>query len=511
MQVRGYTYKKRIIFLIFGFFFTINIISNGGHFDANDGIETFLVTESIVLKHTAKLDPTVPSVDALSFNIRPTMQALHSIQTGTSLKPDEPMKPMYSMRPLILSAIGVPLYMIADLLNISPIPVTAILTNSTILAFTSVIVFCFASELTKSRKVGFVASLIFGVTSFAWPYNTSLFPQPLESLFLIAATYFTYKSSLNKKRTHTVLGALFLGLSLNTHPTSFIFLPALLGYAILKLRNRKNIILFAVVLGFLILFLCCLNYIRFGSPFDFGYGTYGSLQVHSGWIGLLGLVFSPGAGLLFFFPIVILLPFAIKKMYSKDKILSILFAYVIVSAWLYFGTLSYGEPFAWSGAGGWGPRYLVPLTPFISVALAYLIMDSSRIMKVIVSSLSVIGFVVNLLGILTWYAYGYSYGWAVEALWKAENSMNVMTWVPQYSPIILHAKALITNYVGTIDISAYPTGYMRVGLYSCPVDSYLFCKFGLIPIIIGVILITILSYIILKNGRFIFPKKTLDQ
>lgn len=506
MQTHEYTHKKRIIFFIFTFFFTINIISNGGHFDANDGIETFLVTESIVLKHTAKLDPTVPSIGILGFNIRSTMEALHAIQTGTALKPDEPMRPMYSERPLLLSAIGVPLYIIANLLSISPIPTIAILTNSTILALTSVVIFCFSSQITKSRKIGFTTSLIFGVTSFAWPYNTSLFPQPIEALFLITSTFFTYRSFLSKERIHTTLGALFLGFSLYTHPTSFIIMPALLAFAILRLKDRKNIILFVSVLSFLILSLFFLNYIRFGAPLDFGYGIYGSLQSHFGWIGLLGLIFSPGAGLLFFFPVVIMLPFAIKRMYLEDKILSIFFTYVMVSTWLYFGTLSYGEPFAWSGAGGWGPRYLVPLTPFISVALAYLIKNASRTMKVIVSSLSVTGFVVNLLGVLTWYAYGYSYGWTVETLWKVKNSLNVMTWVPQYSPIVLHVKTLITNYVGSINISYYPTGYMRVGLYSCPVDSYLFCKFGLIPIILGIILIAILSYLILKNSKLIFSK-----
>src|ERR1051326_8335184 len=182
MQIQDFAVKKNIIFLVFSFFFAINILSNGGHFDANDGIETFLVTESIVLKHTAKLDPTVPSINTLHFDIHSTMNALQSLQTGKGLGPNDPMEPRYSNRPLLLSSIVIPIYLIADFTNAPPIALVALLFNSTVLALTSVIVFCFSAELLKSRKIGFIASLIFGISSFAWPYNTSFFPQPIEGL-----------------------------------------------------------------------------------------------------------------------------------------------------------------------------------------------------------------------------------------------------------------------------------------------------------------------------------------
>lgn len=514
MQFQQFVINKKIIFLVFTFFFTINILSNGGHFDANDGIETFLVSESMVLKHTAKLDPTVPSISTLGFDIHSTMNALQGIHTGKPLGPDERMTPMYSERPLLLSAIGVPIYLIAKLADVPPAPLVAILFNSTVLALTSMIVFCFSSELNKSRKIGFVTSIIFGVTSFVWPYNTSFFPQPIQGLFLITSTYYVYKSSLTKKNTHLVLGASFLGLSLYVQPTSLVFIPAILVYSILKLKNHRKAILFVSIVSMLLLSVGYLNYVRFGSLFDFGYGMYGSISVHGGWIGLLGLIFSPGSGILFFFPLCVLIPFAIKKMYREEKGLSILFIYVIVSSWLYFGTLSYGEPFAWSGAGGWGPRYLVPIIPFLTISISYLIRDMKKVTGGLISFLASTGFVVNLLGVLVWYAYGYSYGWTVEQLWKVKNSLNIMTWVPQYSPIILHAKALATNYVGTINISHYPTGYMRIGLYSCSIDSYLYCKFGLFPIILGSTLIILLLFLILKNEiplHQVFKLKTKDK
>ena len=56
------TINKKLLMLVFAFFLLVNIAFSGGHFDPWHGTETFLVTESMVLKHTAKLVPTSPSV-----------------------------------------------------------------------------------------------------------------------------------------------------------------------------------------------------------------------------------------------------------------------------------------------------------------------------------------------------------------------------------------------------------------------------------------------------------------
>ena len=48
--------------------------------DSWDGIESFLITESMVLKHTAKLDPTVPGVEKLNFDVRYTVFANKAIR-----------------------------------------------------------------------------------------------------------------------------------------------------------------------------------------------------------------------------------------------------------------------------------------------------------------------------------------------------------------------------------------------------------------------------------------------
>jgi glycopeptide antibiotics resistance protein len=55
---------------------------------------------------------------------------------------------------------------------------------------------------------------------------------------------------------------------------------------------------------------------------------------NNGWHGLVGLIFSPGAGLIFFFPVAILLPLAFKYMYRRNKGLFFLSAYIIIATWV---------------------------------------------------------------------------------------------------------------------------------------------------------------------------------
>ena len=141
------------------------------------------------------LYPDIPSVKTLHFDIRNSVYTNTVLQTGEY--PDKetmPLRPMYTVRSLLLSAAAVPFYLVASLFSISPIPIIALFFNSMIISLISVVIFLFSIEIFSSKKVAFVLSLIFGVGSFIWPYHTSFWSMPLQALCLISATYFIYKS-----------------------------------------------------------------------------------------------------------------------------------------------------------------------------------------------------------------------------------------------------------------------------------------------------------------------------
>ena len=156
-----------------------------------------------------------------------------------------------------------------------------------------------------SRKIGFLLGLIYGVCSFVWPYNTSLWPQPLQALTLIASAFFIYKSYAihhqlsfichytrpdNKKDSgssrgiyYAGLGGLFLGLSILAQPTSLVLIPGFIAFSIFSMRHHKKaLVSFLIALVITSFFVGLLNYVRFGSFTSFGYGYYSSLPLIMG-------------------------------------------------------------------------------------------------------------------------------------------------------------------------------------------------------------------------------------
>src|ERR687890_1748403 len=164
--------------------------------------------------------------------------------------------------------------------------------------------------------------------------------------------YTRLNNNNNKGIYFAGLGGLFLGLSVFAHPTSIIVIPGFIAYSVFSMRyNKKTMISFLLVLSLALLCIGVVNYLRFGSFTEFGYGSYfGTLSYNAGWTGLPGLLASPGKGLIFYFPVVIFLPLALKYMYRENKWLFFLITYVIIIHWVYFGTLDDAESRFWSGA-----------------------------------------------------------------------------------------------------------------------------------------------------------------
>jgi hypothetical protein len=522
-----HTSDKKLIFLIFIFFFLINIVSSGGHLDWWDGIEAFLVTESMALKQTAMLVPDVPSVKNLGFNVSYTVYTNTALQNGNASNlSSATLEPVYTVRSLLLSAAAVPFYYAAFIFSASPVVTVGLFVNSMFIALTAVIIFCICIEVLRSNKIAFAISLIYCVCSFVWPYNTTFWVQPLQGLLLVSSTYFILLTShrnhsylcnyvIERKRRSFLfagLAGLSLGLSVFAHPTSLIFIPAFLGYSFFSVMRyqKMDFILMLVILGTVLFYAGLTNYVRYHSFTEFGYGYFSTLAAHNGWKGLIGLFLSPGAGLIFYFPLAILLPLGAKYMYKENKSLFYLCLYIIVANWIYYGTLSFGfEPASWSGGVAWGPRYLLPVLPFMLIILGYIFrkIKKSIFLKSIVLGLCLAGFYVNLSGVLIWFQYGLMYGWTFERLATFPNYMDTLTWSPFYSPIILHTRALLTDYATTI----YPEQYVNTswhwagyGNAPCKFDFYIYCKLGTIPFVATIVSTAVIGVLIAVRIK-IFP------
>ena len=514
-----HTTDKKLTFLVFIFFFLINIITSGGHLDWWDGTEAFLVTESMVLKQTAMLDPAVPSVKDLGFNVNYTVYANIALQKGNISNPSSvTLEPIYTVRSLLLSAAAVPFYYAAVIFSASPVVTIGLFVNSLFIALTAVVIFCICIEVQRSNKIALAMSLIYCVCSFVWPYNATFWVQPLQGFLLISSAYFILLTShhnhsflcnyvLERKRKSLLfagLAGLSLGLSVFAHPTSLILIPAFLVYAFFSaMRHQKMDFSILLIIMGTVLFLAGLtNYVRYHSFTEFGYGYFSTLDAHNGWKGLIGLLISPGAGLIFYFPLTILLPLGAKYMYKENKSLFFLCLYIIVANWIYVGTLSFGfEPASWSGGVAWGPRYLIPVLPFMMIILVNVFRNLKKgyFLKIIVIGLCLGGFYVNLSGVLIWFQYGLMYAWSVEGVASHPNYMDVMTWSPFYSPIILHTKALLADYVSTIHPERYLNtswSWTSYGNAPCKYDFFIYCNLGTVPVIAALVSMAVVGILI---------------
>jgi hypothetical protein len=193
-------------------------------------------------------------------------------------------------------------------------------------------------------------------------------------------------------------------------------------------------------------------------------------------------------------------------MYRENKWLFFLIVYIISVHWLYFGTLGDTESRFWSGAIAWGPRYLVPVLPFITLAFGTLLArfkQSRLLLKASLLILCILGFIINLSGTLVWSEYGTIYAWDKEGLNRFPDSLEVIAWNLNYSPIILHTKVLMDDYVHKIYAEQYlNTGwhYITYGLAPCSYDLYIFCKFGIIPVVALLAIGILLALKIMDNG-----------
>jgi hypothetical protein len=70
-----------------------------------------------------------------------------------------PLEPVYVVRSLLQSAIGVHFYYAAIIFSALPLPIVAIFVNSLLISLTCVAIFCFSVELYESKKMTFVLSL----------------------------------------------------------------------------------------------------------------------------------------------------------------------------------------------------------------------------------------------------------------------------------------------------------------------------------------------------------------
>lgn len=257
--------------------------------------------------------------------------------------------------------------------------------NPLLAALTGALLVLCARHLGTSRHAAFIAALLWGLTTFAWP-------QARSTLSDVQATFLLFLAFHGILRLRARLVALDpvgwgppmqIGLCLGVASlTRIAVLPAviaLLGVMVWVARHHRRpgdssaiggevrvFLRAGAALGACLVLLLAFNQLRFGHPLETGYGP--ALKGFFGFPiqrGLAGLFLSPGRGLLPLAPTVLLLIPALSRLRREGDRLCLGTLAVMIPAVL----LPVAASGSWHGAWSFGPRYILPLLPFFALGV----------------------------------------------------------------------------------------------------------------------------------------------
>ncbi len=298
------------------------------------------------------------------------------------------------------------------------------------------------------------ASLLLGAalafSTYLWPHSRTFFSEPLTALLMLGSFYLLVRPRYGPPdgrgmALHMVASGALLALVLATKVQYAVAAPAFaiyLGWSTFSPhpgndspvpRARLLIRILTWGAGFVIglLPLMLYNWSVFGSPLLTGYGTdlRATFKTPLG-EGMYGLLLSPGKGLMWYAPPVLLAAWGLGRFARKHRAEAVFVLLLGASIVTLFALYAF-----WHGDGSWGPRYLIPFVPFAvlpAVALFDRLGSTAPLKSLAVAVVLSLGFFVNLLGALVNFDTYINLGYDDQT----------RHFVPEASPIIGHYNLL---------------------------------------------------------------------
>jgi hypothetical protein len=320
---------------------------------------------------------------------------------------------LYSKKGIGTALVGAPFYWLALQGPALGAVKALMLANALVTALTGWLVYRCILLLGYRPVVAVLTALAYGLGTMAWPYAKYFFSEPPTAAGLMLALWGLLSVRQKGQARYVVVAGSGLGLVLLAKVANAVTWPLFLAYGLwiaMHLPGQqemdrgarwKRLILLAlaflaplVVAG---LMLLVYNYMRTGSLLDLGYAADETFSTPLG-RGLAGLLFSPGKSLFLFSPLLVVALLGIPRMIRRDWETALL-SLGVVAAYL----LVYARWFMWWGGWSWGPRFLVPVLPFLSLFLAPVldyVLDSPRLwLKGLLAALALLSLGVQILGV----------------------------------------------------------------------------------------------------------------
>ena len=243
----------------------------------------------------------------------------------------------------------------------------AFFANALVTALGALVLAALVRRLGYRPGTALIMGGVYGLATLAMPYARTLFGEPTVALALLATLYGLRRSVATRSAGWSLAAGAALGLAICPRAINAPLIVLFALYLWQSSRDRRLLVVF------LASSLACglggyawYNAYRFGSPLVTGYQfSQGESFSTPPWIGFYGLLFSPFRGLFWFSPILLAAPFGIVRWWARHRWETLValclsgFYILLFSAW-----------WMWWGGFAWGPRFLLPVVPFILLLTA---------------------------------------------------------------------------------------------------------------------------------------------
>lgn len=245
--------------------------------------------------------------------------------------------------------------------------------------------FVFAVRLGYGVRRSLILSLILAFATSVWPDEQSVLEHIEVGFFLLLGMYFAFRfRDGGGGPFYLVAAGLGIGGAAITRYQDALLGAIAVGVYLIWPGGREEgwaprvkwLILFGLGMVPAAVVDMWWSYVRFGSPLASGH--HETVFGYAPWVGGPGLLISPGKGILWYCPTIFLLAIAGPRF---SKRFPALFAGIVVVFVGFIGL--YANVTYWHGDPAWGPRYIYPTVPFLTLPLGELFTRRIRLFPLV--------------------------------------------------------------------------------------------------------------------------------
>jgi hypothetical protein len=371
----------------------ISLATLSGHLYSIDGLSYYRSATTLAWQQSLIIDPPMVWGTPNRQPVWPIGFSIAQLPLAMVLTPMRSLQPVFD--PNVLIDLG--------LLYDDPVYTSMSWLNGLIVALTTGFAFLLARQVGLSSRIAVVAALVGTLASPLFFYGRADFAQPLTAMLLVLALFLALRAR-SSPLSWALAALLPVGaLAVLTRPVDgaiTVFCCCVIvawptrrdeeSAAQPPLKGRHQLIAQSVIVGGFVVGLLgtmAVNVVRRGDVLDFGYRPGGSDPIATA----LAYLISPGRGLPFNFPLILLVPLGILILWRARRRVELV-ALVLPTL------LMFGAYLAWTSLGdvSYGPRFLVPLMPLLAILAAESLLGGWRYVRPVFAVLAGIGIVANL-------------------------------------------------------------------------------------------------------------------